>query len=69
MKKQVYHQGNVDNTLFVKITNNRVVILLVYMDDMIITINDNEEIAKLKSILAIEFDMKDLGNIKYILVK
>ena len=37
------------------------------MDDIIITKNDQEEIVRLKGKLATEFEMKDLGGLKYFL--
>ena len=41
--------------------------MLVYVDDLIITRNDLEEIRKIKSQLKENFDIKDLGKLKYFL--
>jgi Reverse transcriptase (RNA-dependent DNA polymerase) len=41
--------------------------LAVYMDDMIITGNDEDEIARLKMRLRKEFEVKDLGHLRYFL--
>ncbi|KAK0589003.1 hypothetical protein LWI29_008378 [Acer saccharum] len=41
--------------------------LIVYVDDMIITGNSEMEIQNLKPFLATEFEIKDLGNLKYFL--
>nr|GEV94667.1 hypothetical protein [Tanacetum cinerariifolium] len=43
---------------------DRVTCLLIYVDDMIITGNDESEIKKLKEGLCAEFEMKDFGNIR-----
>ena len=39
--------------------------LIVYVDDMIVTGDDAEEISKLQEQLATEFEMKNLGGLKY----
>ncbi|GJR63476.1 retrovirus-related pol polyprotein from transposon TNT 1-94 [Tanacetum coccineum] len=44
---------------------NLITCLIIYVDDMIITGNDKEEITKLKKNLFTEFEMKDLGRLKY----
>ncbi|XP_070667406.1 uncharacterized protein [Malus domestica] len=41
--------------------------LIIYVDDMIVPGDDKEEISRLKDYLAIEFEMKDLGGLKYFL--
>ena len=43
----------------------RISIIIVYVDDIILTEDHVEEICKLKSFLAHEFEIKDLGNLKY----
>ncbi|CAN1158567.1 Retrovirus-related Pol polyprotein from transposon TNT 1-94 [Linum perenne] len=63
-----YHHCQTDDTMFVRHGGNgRITILIVYVDDIIITGNDNEEIKKLKSRLSSEFELKDLGEMKYFL--
>lgn len=42
-------------------------ILLVYVDDIIMTGNDLAEQARLKAILTREFEVKELGRLKYFL--
>jgi hypothetical protein len=46
---------------------NRIPILAVYVDDIIITRDDEEETMKLKESLRKEFEVKDLGRLKYFL--
>ena len=41
--------------------------LIVYVDDMIITGNDEEETTRMQKELATEFEMKNLGGLKYFL--
>lgn len=42
-------------------------ILIVYVDDIVVTGNNDREIAQLKKFLATEFEIKDLGELKYFL--
>ena len=48
MKGLGYTQGRADDTLFTKCVNDKITILIVYVDDIIITGNDEESIAQLK---------------------
>ena len=68
MKKMNYVQSRGDHTLFIKHSSNgELTALLVYVDDIIVTGNDMIEREKLKTELAREFEMKDLGRLKYFL--
>ena len=60
---QEYTQANSDHMLFYKHRNEKVTILIVYMDDIILTSNDKGERERLKEKLALEFKMKDLGSL------
>nr|GEX50228.1 putative reverse transcriptase, RNA-dependent DNA polymerase [Tanacetum cinerariifolium] len=51
--------------LWIKTRGNLTTCLIIYVDDMIITGNGKEEITKLKKKLFTEFEMKDLGRLKY----
>lgn len=45
----------------------KIAILIVYVDDIIMTGDDLFKINKLKNKLEVEFDIKDLGKLKYFL--
>ncbi|RVW27193.1 Retrovirus-related Pol polyprotein from transposon RE1 [Vitis vinifera] len=61
-------QSQVDHTMFYKHSNEgKVVILIVYVDDIVLTEDDCNELEKLKRKLAEEFEIKDLGTLKYFL--
>ncbi|CAN0910966.1 Retrovirus-related Pol polyprotein from transposon TNT 1-94 [Linum grandiflorum] len=63
-----YQQCQTDDTMFVRHgSGSKIVILIVYVDDIIITGNDTEEIRRLKCKLSTEFELKDLGEMKYFL--
>lgn len=61
MKQDGYRQSNADHTLFVKRRKKLVTCLIIYVDDMVITGDDSEEIAHLRKNLFTKFEMKDLG--------
>lgn len=55
---------NSDASVFVKGVRAKVVVVLVYVDDLIITGDFKEEILQLKTNLCIRFHMKDVGQLK-----
>ena len=67
MRKNGFSQSNSDHTLFLKRNEGRIVALIIYVDNMIVTGNDEKGIAELQKYLASEFEMKDLGGLKYFL--
>ncbi|KAL7598636.1 hypothetical protein Lser_V15G26849 [Lactuca serriola] len=56
-----------DASLFVKSKGDKVVVVLVYVDDLIITGNYDEMITRLKENLCTRFYMKDLGRLNHFL--
>ena len=56
-----------DTTLFPRRSDNGISILLLYVDDMIITCDDMQGIQDLKHFLGRQFEMKDLGPLNYFL--
>ena len=67
MKKYGYHEDNSDHTLFIKFMGSKVTLLIIYVDYMVGTSDDADEMGKLQKYLASEFEMKDLGALKYFL--
>lgn len=67
MKKIGYKQSDADHTLFVKQVFKKVTVPIVYVDDMVVTGNDSNEIAALQESLVTEFELKDLEHLKYFL--
>ena len=64
-----YSQCQADHTLFVEHSaNGRLAILIVYVDDIVVTGNHEEEINHLKHLVSKEFEIKDLGHLRYFLV-
>lgn len=67
MKKYGYVQSDSDHTLFLRRSRGKITVLIIYVDDMIITGDDQEEIVKLQQKLSTEFEMKNLEGRKYFL--
>jgi hypothetical protein len=62
-----YFISSYDSALFIRRTDWGIILLLLYVDDMIITGNDSIGILELKQFLNQHFEMKDLGNLSYFL--
>ena len=68
MMSQEYKRTFVDSCVYVRrFPDDKAIILLLYVDDMLIVGQDADMIQKLKRELSKTFDMKDLGNTKRIL--
>ena len=68
MKVTGYRQSQGDHTLFIKqSTTGGVTALLVYVNDIIVMGNDEKEKQDLKQCLIKEFEIKELGRLKYFL--
>ncbi|KAI3744219.1 hypothetical protein L1987_57296 [Smallanthus sonchifolius] len=62
-----FEQSKCDHSMFVKFDKQVFIVLLVYVDDIIITGSCVTEIKKIKTLLQSKFLIKDLGLLKYFL--
>lgn len=62
-----YHHSHVDYSLFIKHENSSLTTLLVYVDDIVLTGDNINEMTHVKVILNNEFRIKDLGPLRYFL--
>jgi Reverse transcriptase (RNA-dependent DNA polymerase) len=62
-----YQQINANHTVFSRQHGGHITMLAVYVDDMIITGDDEGEITQLKAKLGKEFEVNDLGQLRYFL--
>ncbi|KAK2980119.1 hypothetical protein RJ640_019542 [Escallonia rubra] len=67
MSRFGYRPSREDNTMFIELVNGKITILIVYVDDIVATGNDNDEASILKSLLAREVEIKDVGPLRYFL--
>ena len=54
-----------NHSICLMMKNCKIVVLIIYIDDMTVTGDDVDEMTKLKTYLSSEFDMQDLGGSKY----
>ncbi|KAA0058903.1 putative mitochondrial protein [Cucumis melo var. makuwa] len=68
VKSQGYTHGHSNHKLFTKRSESRkIVVLIVYVNDIVSSCDDITEITRLKRKMGEEFEIKDLGNLKYFL--
>lgn len=68
MKNQGYQQAQTDHTMFIKHSRDgKTMVLIVYVDNIILTGDDVEEMDWLKKAFSTKFEIKDLGALKYFL--
>jgi Reverse transcriptase (RNA-dependent DNA polymerase)/Integrase core domain len=62
-----FKQSASDHSLFTLRSGTKITLLLIYVDDMIITGNDEASIVAVKNFIRSQFRIKDLGKLKYFL--
>ncbi|WVY93987.1 hypothetical protein V8G54_033075 [Vigna mungo] len=62
-----FSQSTADHSLFIRKTATSFIALLVYVDDIVLTGDNMDDITTVKQFLNQKFRIKDLGNLKYFL--
>jgi len=63
----VFTRSKVDHYVYFKLIGDRVIYLVLYVDEMLLVGNEKEIIQDLKTQLSSKFGMKDIGAANYIL--
>ena len=67
LKGRGFKRSESDHTLFTLHSAKGIIVVLIYVDDLIISGNDKDGIQHTKAFLKTIFDIKDLGELKYFL--
>ncbi|MCO5594757.1 hypothetical protein L7F22_048790 [Adiantum nelumboides] len=67
LKKIGFKQSTDDHSLFLKHVDGEIVVIVIYVDDLILTGSHDEQILDVKKSLLRELNMKDLGELRYFL--
>lgn len=68
LKNDGYFQCQADHILFIKHSaDEKLKVLIVYVDDIVLTGNHEQKMAHLKLLLSKKFEIKDLGNLRFFL--
>lgn len=62
-----FEGSKADSSLFHFHKNNITILILIYVDDVIVTGNNSEAVQAIISTLSTKFSLKDLGSLKYFL--
>lgn len=63
-----FYSSKADSSLFILRSNSTLILILIYVDDAIITGNNQEKIEYVIRTLSYRFSLKDLGKLNYFLV-
>jgi hypothetical protein len=67
LQKVGFLRSELDDTLYVQLQGNNLVILVMYVDDLLVIRNNDDHISQVKKELKIGFEMTDLGLLHYYL--
>jgi hypothetical protein len=59
--------SDVDHSLYVRKSDEGIVVITIYVDDLIVGGDNEKEVEHVKRLLKQKFDMKDLGELKFFL--
>jgi len=60
-------ENDADRCIYIKSKGGKLIILVLYVDDILLGCNDKNMLHETKNFLSSYFDMKDLGEASYVL--
>ena len=60
-------ENKVDRYIYLKISGSKFIFLILYVDDILLASNDLGMLHEVKQLLSNHFEMKDLGNVYFII--
>ena len=67
IKKFGFVENDADRCIYIKAKGGKLIILVLYVDDILLACNDKNMLHETKNFLSSHFDMKDLGEASYVL--
>ena len=67
IKKFGFKENVEDNYVYAKFKNGKYIFLVLYVDDILLATNDVGLLMETKKFLSSNFDMKDLGEVSYVI--
>jgi hypothetical protein len=62
-----FKENEEDNCIYAKFRNGKFIFLILYVDDILLASSDVSPLLETKRFLSSNFDMKDLGEVSFIL--
>jgi hypothetical protein len=62
-----FHMSDADHSLYVRKSDEGIMVITIYVDDLIVRGDNEKEVEHVKHLLKQKFDMKDLGELKFFL--
>ena len=62
-----FKENTVDRCIYLKVSGNKVIFLMLYVDDILLATNDLRLLHKTEKFLSSNFEMKDMGEANYVI--
>ena len=62
-----FRENTVDRCIYLKVSVSKVIFLIMYVNDILLTSNDLRLLNETKKFLSSNFEMKDMGEVSYVI--